>query len=140
MFSICELDDRETARLQRSSVDLEESNRSPSVARWVLGVGFPSSRSRGDDCFPATTTLVVVATKQGLIAQVRALGPREYALRAPGMSEELRVTTNPDFYEEHAESAEFWSPGSPLFIPPEHVEVSNEVTPERRLRELLDKS
>ena len=70
--------------------------------------------------------------------QVRALGPREYALRAPGMSKELRVTTNPDFYEEHTESTEFWSPGNPLFIPPEHVEVSNEVTPERRMRELLD--
>ena len=70
--------------------------------------------------------------------QVRALGPREYALRAPGMSDELRVTTNPEFYEEHTESAEFWSPGSPLFIPPENVEVWNEVTPEKGLRALLD--
>ena len=30
--------------------------------------------------------------------QVRALGSREYALRAPGMSDELRVTTDPEYY------------------------------------------
>ena len=45
--------------------------------------------------------------------QVRPLGAREYALRAPGMTPELRVTTDPDYYEEHTESVEFWSPGNP---------------------------
>ena len=49
--------------------------------------------------------------------QVRPLGAREYALRAPGMTPELRVTTDPDYYEEHTESVEFWSPGNPLFNP-----------------------
>ena len=47
--------------------------------------------------------------------QVRALSEREYALRAPGMTVELRVTTDPDYYEEHAESVELWSPGNPVF-------------------------
>ena len=71
--------------------------------------------------------------------QVRALGAREYALRAPGMKDELRVTTDPDFYEEHTESAEFWSPGNRLFTPPENIEAWNEVDPESQLAEILDR-
>ena len=51
--------------------------------------------------------------------QVRPLGEREYALRAPGMAHELRVTTDPDYYEEQAESVELWSPGNPTFAAPE---------------------
>ena len=47
--------------------------------------------------------------------QVRRLGEREYAVLAPGMAEEVRVTTNPAYYEEHAESLEFWSSGGELF-------------------------
>ena len=47
--------------------------------------------------------------------EVRRLGDREYAVRAPGMSTEVRVTTQPDYYEEHPESLEFWSPGGELF-------------------------
>ena len=50
--------------------------------------------------------------------QVRALGEREYALRARGMTVELRVTTDLDYYEEHAQSVELWSPGNPVFTPP----------------------
>ena len=49
------------------------------------------------------------------------LGNREYTLQAPGMREALRVTTEPEYYEEHSESLEFWSPGNPLFQPPENV-------------------
>lgn len=70
--------------------------------------------------------------------QVRPLGAREYALRAPGMTPELRVTTDPDYYEEHTESVEFWSPGNPLFNPPESLGTWDETSCERRLRELLD--
>ena len=71
---------------------------------------------------------------------VRPLGVREYALRAPGMSSELRVTTNPDYYEEHTESVEFWSLGNPLFNPPESLGRGDETNQEGRLRELLDTS
>lgn len=46
---------------------------------------------------------------------VRPLNPREYGYLAPGMDAELRVTTDPRHFEEHAESLELWSPGSPLF-------------------------
>ena len=51
--------------------------------------------------------------------EIQRLGYREYGLLAPGMSEPLRVTTDPEYFEEHAESVELWSPGSPLFIAPE---------------------
>ena len=50
---------------------------------------------------------------------VQPLGQREYGLLAPGMRERVRVTTDPAYYEEHAESVALWSPGSPLFRPPE---------------------
>ena len=47
--------------------------------------------------------------------QVRKLGRREYGVRAPGMDAEARVTTDPAYYEAHADSLEFWSPGGALF-------------------------
>ncbi len=47
--------------------------------------------------------------------QVRALKEQEYAVQAPGMVSEVRVTTDRAYYEEHAESLEFWSPGGELF-------------------------
>ncbi len=73
---------------------------------------------------------------------IQPLGRREYGLLAPGMRERLRVTTNPTYYEEHAESVELWSPGSPLFTPPEFTaEVKDDEFPaETTLKELLDES
>ena len=47
--------------------------------------------------------------------RVRRLRQGEYAVLAPGMSAEGRVTTDPAYYEEHADSLEFWSPGGVLF-------------------------
>ena len=70
--------------------------------------------------------------------QVRPLGAREYALRAPGMTLELRVTTDPDYYEEHTESVEFWSPGNPLFNPPENLYAPSETKGVQQLAKLLD--
>ena len=49
------------------------------------------------------------------------MGSREYGLLAPGMTERLRVTTDPEYFEEHAESLELWSPGNPLFTHPEFM-------------------
>ncbi len=47
--------------------------------------------------------------------RVRRLQAGEYALQAPGMRREVRVTTDAAYYEEHAESVEFWSPGGAVF-------------------------
>ena len=70
---------------------------------------------------------------------VKALGRREYRLLAPGMSEPLRVTTDPAYYEEHAESVELWSPGNPLFTPPDFVVQEDHEFPEgTTLKGLLD--
>ena len=46
---------------------------------------------------------------------VRRLGKHEYAVLAPGMPSEVRVATDPTFYDAHADSVEFWSPGGVLF-------------------------
>ena len=54
-------------------------------------------------------------------AQVRAMGRREYGLQMPGMDKEIRITTDPNFYDEHAENVELWSPGNPLFQPPQDI-------------------
>ena len=69
---------------------------------------------------------------------VQPMGRREYGLLAPGMTERLRVTTDPEYFEEHAESLELWSPGNPVFNPPEFFATSDELPPGGTLRELLD--
>ena len=68
---------------------------------------------------------------------VQPLAPREYGLLAPGMGERLRVTTDPAYYEEHAESVELWSSGNPLFNAPEFVAASDEAAEKETLQEIL---
>ena len=46
---------------------------------------------------------------------LRGLRSREYGYLAPGMSKEIRVTTDAEYFEQHADSLELWSPGSPVF-------------------------
>lgn len=70
--------------------------------------------------------------------QVRTLGAREYALRAPGMDEVIRVATDPEYYEEHAESVELWWPGNPVFEPPHASGGGPETKAGIRLQDLLD--
>jgi len=47
--------------------------------------------------------------------EVERLQSKEYKFSMPGMREVLRVTTAPDYFEQHPDSTELWSPGSPLF-------------------------
>lgn len=47
--------------------------------------------------------------------EVEAMGEREYKLRAPGMKDWIRISTNPAYYEQHADAMELWSPGNPTF-------------------------
>lgn len=56
---------------------------------------------------------------------IRDGGHREYFVKPPGSSE-VRVTTNPAYYEEHPESTELWSPGSVVFQAPEAVAGADE--------------
>ena len=70
---------------------------------------------------------------------IRAMGPREYALLAPGMDREVRVTTEAAYYEDHAENVELWSPGNPLFHTVDIVEVAGEQALQGRIGDLLIK-
>ena len=72
--------------------------------------------------------------------EIRPLGPREYGLLAPGMREPLRVTTDPAYYEANAESVEFWSPGNPLFQPPDLLPPATDLPEDAsgNLHDLLD--
>lgn len=40
---------------------------------------------------------------------------KDFGYRMPGLPKPVRVTTDPEYYEEHSESVELWSPGSPVF-------------------------
>ena len=68
---------------------------------------------------------------------VQPLAPREYGLLAPGMRERLRVTTDLTYYEEHAESVELWSPGNPLFNPPELITTPEGLPEKETLKDVL---
>ncbi|QVL47545.1 MAG: hypothetical protein KFB96_17825 [Thiocapsa sp.] len=59
--------------------------------------------------------------------QTKVVGPRDWSWQAPGMPAAVRVTTDPDYYEQHPDSTELWSPGSPIFPVPEAVADSEEI-------------
>jgi hypothetical protein len=46
---------------------------------------------------------------------VKKLQNGEYAYQAPGMANPVRITTRPEYFDEHSDSLELWSPGSPAF-------------------------
>ena len=70
--------------------------------------------------------------------EVRPLGYREYSFKASGTKGPLRVTTDPDYFEEHAESVELWSPGNPLFVAPEISENTELDSLRKTLKDILD--
>ena len=71
---------------------------------------------------------------------IQPMGHREYGLLAPGMDERVRVTTDPAYYEEHAESVELWSPGNPLFNAPELLSRADENPSHKTLKDILDEA
>ncbi len=71
--------------------------------------------------------------------EIEPMGRREYSLRAPGMTESVRVTTDPEYFEQHAEDMELWSPGNLLFQAPELTQDSEPEPPAgTTLKEILD--
>jgi hypothetical protein len=50
------------------------------------------------------------------------------------------VTTDPDFYQEHTESMELWSPGNPLFPQPSDIAAVEELPENISIDRLLDGS
>ena len=69
---------------------------------------------------------------------VQPLGNREYGLLAPGMPERLRVTTDPTYFADNAESLELWSPGSTLFPSPETATRTDAPPSNKTLKDILD--
>jgi superfamily II DNA or RNA helicase len=67
------------------------------------------------------------ALPPGLI--VKKLQNGEYTYQGPGMAQPARVTTRADYYEQHSDSVELWSPGSPCFPHPESMPLEQEVLP-----------
>ena len=70
---------------------------------------------------------------------VQPLRPREYSLTVQGHRAPLRVTTDADYFERHADSVVLWSPGGegfPADWPPasEHQRWNQDTT----LRGILD--
>jgi superfamily II DNA or RNA helicase len=51
----------------------------------------------------------------------------EYAYQAPGMAKPVRITTRPDYFDDHTESLELWSPGSPAFPAPDGQVAEHEI-------------
>ncbi len=47
--------------------------------------------------------------------EISPMGIREYGYLQPGMARSVRVSTDPLYYEQHADSVELWSPGNPIF-------------------------
>ena len=48
------------------------------------------------------------------------------------------MTTDPEYFEEHAECRELWSPDNPLFTPPEFMTQADELPDEKTLKDILD--
>ena len=71
-------------------------------------------------------------------AELQTLGNREYGLRMAGMEKFVRVTTDPAYFEENAESVELWSPGNPLFQAPDLLAETGEQPAGTTLRDLLE--
>jgi len=69
---------------------------------------------------------------------IQPMAHREYGLLAPGMSERLRVTTDPEYFEEHAESVELWSPGNALFKAPEVLIPVDKQPSVKLLKDILE--
>jgi SNF2 family DNA or RNA helicase len=58
--------------------------------------------------------------------EVQLMQDGEYKFSMPGMKETLRVTTKPDYFDQHPGSTELWSSGSPLFpIVDEVMDLNN---------------
>jgi len=63
----------------------------------------------------------------------------EYAYQTPGMAKPVHITTRPDYFDEHSESLELWSPGSMVF-PEAGGDAAQTELPTESLTALLSKS
>ena len=50
----------------------------------------------------------------------------------------VRITTDPQYYEDNVESVELWSPGNPLFPAPDVIAERGELVEDCSIGDLLD--
>jgi len=70
--------------------------------------------------------------------RIEPMGERAYKLLAPDMKQQLRVTTSLEYFDQHPESVELWSPGNPLFDSMSVRAPADPVPKEKTLKEILD--
>lgn len=58
---------------------------------------------------------------------VKQLGIGEFSYEYPGARKAIRATTRASYFDEHTESLELWSPGSPIFPEPTEVAAIEEI-------------
>ena len=140
----------DSARPEESSADLVAAMERGAGAAEA-GAGFDIDAVLGDDLTiperPPSPIVMddldrVIATPDLLPpgTEIQRLRHREYGLLAPGMTEPVRATTDPAYYEEHPESVELWSPGNPLFQPPEFLPPADRLPRGQTLKEVLEQS
>lgn len=59
--------------------------------------------------------------------EAKPLGSKDVSYLAPGLPAPVRVTTDSDYYDQHPDSTELWSPGSPLFPIPDLAASAEEL-------------
>lgn len=67
---------------------------------------------------PRTMAYLEDVIENGLVpphTQMRRIQKSEFGLANASLPEEIRITTDPDYYAEHSDSVEFWSPGGVVF-------------------------
>lgn len=69
---------------------------------------------------------------------VSSLGAKDFSYQRPGMEAPIRVTTDPVFFEQHADSVELWSPGAPVFPDVDELGSDDSVTPQQ-FRQILSR-
>lgn len=60
--------------------------------------------------------------------KIHRLGSKDFSYIASGMATPIRITIDPDFYDQHSDSVELWSPGNPLFPEPTELLTCPSVT------------
>lgn len=71
--------------------------------------------------------------------EIERIQAQEYKLTLPSLPEPIRVTTSRRYFEEHGDSTELWSPGSPIFFGPEVVATVEEATKAGNLLRILER-
>ena len=124
-------DQREKARFDAVDAVMSE----PEIKGLDLDDGFQDLAAIRDVVAQLQTPPLTLADLEAILERPELLPPGCSATRIgrcdfrwsqPGLDQELRITCDPQYYEENSDSCELWVPGSPLFPSIKTALVSNE--------------